>query len=165
MATRYEEVGFQVEEMVERIAIDKFPELEGAHIKVIFDLKKKTKDGRIVVARIKKMNDELKFLAMTEEGLEYDYMIFIDKQVWDCLEDRDRERVIFHELCHTQVDTGKECPYNIKDHEIQGFHAETEYNADDPRWAERIHVICQSVHDPENNAPPSEKEEGDEENE
>lgn len=164
MATRYEEVDWKVEQLVENIARAKFPELDGAHFKVIFDLKKKVSAGRIVVARIKKMNDELKFLATTEEGFEYDYMIFIDKQVWDVLEGRDRERVIFHELCHTQVDTGKESPYGIKDHEIQGFHAETDYNADDPRWAERVSVICASVHDPENNEPPA-TEERDEEDE
>lgn len=154
--SRYEDAGYNETVMVSTIIDQKFPELAGANIKVVFDSKKKLSAGQISIARIKKLNEELKFLAMDENGVEYDYMITIDKQVWDHLDFNDRPRIIFHELCHTQVDSGKDNPYNIKDHEIQGFYAETDYNADDPRWLERVSVIAEAVHDPENEMPVAE---------
>ncbi len=151
--SRYEPVPEQVVTLVDDVKDKEFPELDGAMFMSIFDMKKKAVGGRIVIARIKKMNDELKFFAMNDVGITYDYAIFIDKAVWDVLDERDKERVIFHELNHCEVDFDKKVPYGIKDHEIQGFYSEADYNADDNRWSERVSVIAQSVHDPEAEAP------------
>lgn len=156
--SRYEPVPEQVTTMIDEVKDTKFMELAGSQIMTIFDTDKKMTGGRLVIARIKKMNDELKFFAMDDMGITYDYAIFIDKQVWDVLDDRDRERIIFHELCHCEVDFGKKNPYGIKDHEIQGFYAEAEYNADDERWSERVGLVAQSVHDPEAETPVPEGE-------
>lgn len=146
--SRYEPVPEQVVSLVDRIKDEKFPQLDGANFMTIFDMNKKMTGGRIVIARIKKMNDELKFFAMNDNGFTYDYAIFIDKVVWETLDERDKERIIFHELCHCEVDFDKKTPYNIKDHEIQGFYDEADYNSDDERWSERVGLIAQSVHDP-----------------
>ena len=153
--SRYEPVPEQVNSLVEDVKSKEFPHLDGSMIMTIFDNKKKSVGGRIVIARIKKMNDELKFFAMNDMGLTYDYAIFIDRMVWDALDERDKERIIFHELCHCDVDFDKSSVYNVRDHEIQGFYDEADYNADDARWSERISVVAQSVHDPEAEVPES----------
>ena len=144
---RYEDVEENVVKKVEEIAQSIFPQLFGANIKVVYDTKKKMDKGRISIARIKKLNEENKFLAMDNSGFTYDYMIFIDKNIWIELNERDKERIIFHELCHTKVLTEKDDPWSLKDHEIQGFYDELDYNIDDPRWSERISVIAESVYD------------------
>lgn len=146
---RFEAVPEQVDTLVSKIKDDMFPQLEGARIMCIFDNKKKKAGGKLVIARIKKFNDELKFLAMNDLGITYDYAIFIDHQVWDNLVDRDKNRIIFHELLHTDVNYGKDDPWKLRDHEIQGFYDEIDYNADDPQWAERLFSIAESVHDKE----------------
>lgn len=151
MSTRYKPVPEQVNILVEEVKSEEFPQLDGANIMSVFDTKKKVSSGRIVIARIKKMNDELKFFAMDDMGITPDYVIFFDMEVWNALEHiRDKERIVYHELCHTEVDFDKTNPYGIKDHEIQGFYDEVSYNNDDERWSERVGLIAQSVHDPEN---------------
>ena len=77
--SRYEEVGSQVSNIVFDIISDEFPELQGANIKVVFDTKKKIVSGKISIARIKKLNEELKFLAMDETGVEFNYLMMLDK--------------------------------------------------------------------------------------
>jgi len=148
---RYEPVPVQDSEVFERVRNDKFPNLDGARILYIFDTKKKMSGKRIVFAWIKKLNDEMKFLAMNDDGITYDYIVFINKEVWNALEEADRKRIAFHEFCHCEVDFEKVNPYGLKDHEIQGFYEEADYNIDDPRWNERITVIAESVYDQEEN--------------
>lgn len=155
--SRYEPVPSDVESIVEEMKTKRFSNLDSAYIMVIFDNKKKVSNGRHVIARIKKMNDELKFFAMNDAGFTYDYAMFIDKNIWMVLDDRDKERIIFHELSHCEVDFEKSNPYGIKDHEIQGFYDEADYNIDDLRWSERIGVIATAVYDPENNEMPEDE--------
>lgn len=150
MELRFEPVPEQVVRLCEDVCLVKFPNLDGARIMYIFDTKRKVSGGRLTFARIKKLNDELKFLAMNDDGITYDYIVFIDKKIWDALEDPDRRRIIYHEFCHCEVDFEKLNPYGIRDHEIQGFYDEADYNADDPRWSERLSLIAESVYDPEN---------------
>jgi predicted metallopeptidase len=147
---RFEDVPEEITAMVENIQVNLFPDLEAANILVAFDLKKKVVSGKISIARIKKMTDELKYLAVADSGIYYDYLIALDKNVWQAIAPNDQARVIFHELAHTEVDFSKDNPYGIRDHEIQGFHCETEQNADDPKWMDRVSVIAESVWDPKN---------------
>jgi hypothetical protein len=144
---RYEPVPENTVELCEGVRLKHFINLDGARIMYIFDNKKKSSGGRIVVARIKKMNDEMKYLAMANNGMTYDYCMFIDKQVWEELDQDDRRRVAFHEFCHCDVDMEKKNPYGIKDHEIQGFYDEQDFNSDDPRWGERVSIIAESIYD------------------
>lgn len=158
MELRYQAVPQQVVDFCEHIRLKYFINLDGARVMYVFDEKKSIKSGRIVFARIKKTNDEMKFLAMEDNGTTVDYVMTFDKTIWDGLEERDRERIIFHEFSHCEVDFEKATPYGIRDHEIQGFYDEATFNNDDLRWVERITVIADSLYDPENVAPPEETE-------
>jgi predicted metallopeptidase len=146
---RYEGCTSETEALVEEIIKDEFPNLDGANIMVVMDTKKKVSSGRYIIARIKKMNDELKFFTANDFGITYDYVMFIDKVIFEELDLIDQKRVIYHELCHCEVDPSKTNPYGIKDHEIQGFHDEITFNEDDPRWSERISLIAESIYDVE----------------
>ncbi len=158
MEIRYEETPSQVKDLCESVRISHFSALDGANVMYIFDTKKKSSGGRIVMAHIKKMNDEMKFLAMDNMGLTYDYVMVFDKAIWEALDETDRKRIIFHEFCHCDVNFDKANPYGLRDHEIQGFYDEADFNVDDPRWYERLAVIAESIHDPENNSPEEPKE-------
>ena len=148
--SRFEDAPLQVVEFVEKVVEDEFPALQTALFKVMFDTKKRKSGGRYVFARIKKTNDELKAFAVTEAGQPYDYVMFLDKLLWEGIEDADRKRLVFHELCHCVTDFESNADqYKIQDHEIQTFYAEIEFTSDDPRWVERVSLICESLYDPD----------------
>lgn len=151
--SRFEDAPSQTSNFVEDVMNNHFPELQGSLIKVMYDTKKRKSGGRYVFARIKKTNDELKAFATNDAGQPYDYVMFLDKALWDALSESDREKIVFHELCHCQVDLNSNDQYKIKDHEIQTFYAEIEFVREDPRWLERVDAICDSVHDPDAELP------------
>lgn len=150
--SRFEDAPRQVVDFVQGIIDKDFPNLQGALVCVMFDTKKRKAGGRYVFGRIKKTNDELKAFAMTEAGQAYDYVMYLDKLVFEALDEADRERIVFHELCHCVTDFDSNADqYKIQEHEIQTFYAEIDKNVDDPRWLERVSAIGSSVHDPEAN--------------
>lgn len=155
--SRFEDAPQQTIDFVEGVMDREFPNLQGALIKVMYDNKKRKSGGRFVFARIKKTNDELKAFAVTDDGRPYDYVMFLDHQLWDALPEPDKDKVVFHELCHCITDfESNSDQYKIQDHEIQTFYSEIEYVADDPRWVERVSAICASVHDPDADVEPVE---------
>lgn len=154
MATRFEDTPQDVIDFVSNVQEKYFPNLSTAIIKIFFDVKKRKSEGKFVLARIKKANDEIKILAMNDDGSMPDYLLFIDKNVWQNISDTDKEKLIYHEFCHCEVDFEKENPYMIKGHEIQTFYDEIEFVRDDPRWIERVGAIASHVYDPDNNEMP-----------
>ena len=147
---RFEDVTSDVTRMVDGMVDSDFPELRTANITILFDTKKRKSGGQFVLGRLKKANDETKALAVGEDGVAPDYVLFIDKNVFDALDPVDKKRLIYHQLCHTHYDGDCENPYKVKGPEIQTFYSEIEYNNDDQRWAERLSVVAESVYDPEN---------------
>lgn len=150
MPIRFEDVPDNVVEQMNRIKRDVFPELSGARIKVLYDLKKRMSGGKIVLGRMQKTNDLLRHLtiddANNEEG--FDYIMYIDKTAFENIEESDRIRLIRHELQHCEVDLDSNSnPYKIRDHEISDFYDEIEYNKDDPRWAERCVAVAESIYE------------------
>ncbi len=147
---RFEDAPTDVYNILDKVIEENFGTLTAAKFIILFDTKKRKNGGRYVIGRIKKANDELKALAADDNGTPPDYILFINKTVFDALDDRDKERIVFHELSHTDVYFDSENQYRIKDHEIQSFYSEIEYNSDDQRWSERVSTIAESVYDPEN---------------
>ena len=147
--SRFEDAPKQTIDFVEKVVNDNFPELQGSLIKVMYDNKKRKSGGRLVLGRMKKTNDELKAFAMDENGNPFDYIMFLDRLVWDNIEEKDKEKLVFHELCHCHIDGEATDTYKIKDHEIQTFYAEIEFVRDDPRWLERVSTIAASLYDPD----------------
>ena len=150
MANRFEDVPDSVLNLVDRVQEQWFPELARARIKVLFDTKKRMSRGLWVLARIQRTNQAVRHLtreeAHSEEG--FDYIIYIDKAVWEAIEEPDRIRIVRHELRHTFYDIeAKGTPYKLVGHDMEDFLMEIELNKDDPRWKERCVTIASSIYD------------------
>jgi len=145
---RFENCTDDVAEIKKKMIEKHFPELAGCNICLIFDLKKRMKGGNIVLASIQKPNEMLRFFTIDDAGSEgYDYVMRIDKNAWENIEEIDKERLIRHELRHTSVDFDSDSPYKIRDHSITDFYSEINLNEDDPRWAERAGAVTLSVYE------------------
>jgi hypothetical protein len=150
MGLRYEEVSDDVLEMLHTVRAQHFPELRNAKIKVLFDLKKRTSGGRIVLGRIMKTNDLLRHLTIDKaDAMEgFDYIVTLDKVCWEAIEDGDRVKILRHELRHTHFDIDAEDnPYKIVDHSISDFYEELESNQDDPRWREKVGTLTEDIYE------------------
>ena len=150
MGLRYEKVTDDVRRLLDKVLKDHFGELKNAKIMALFDVKKRTSGGQIVLGRIMKTNDLLRHLtkddAIAIDGV--DYIITLDKQGWDAIQDEDRIRVIRHELRHTYYDIeSDDNPYRLVDHSITDFYEEVELNKDDPRWRERVATIVSDIYE------------------
>ena len=146
---RYEEVTEQTKALFREVKGDDFSELAGANIKLLFDTKKKKSGGKYVLARIQKPNELTRYFTIDEadstEG--FDYIIFLDKMLWDNMEDIDRKRIIRHELKHTDVDIDANSPWKLRGHTVEDFYSEIERNNDDPRWGERLGFMLDSLYE------------------
>jgi hypothetical protein len=150
MGLRYEEVTSDVQDILHEVQTAHFPELKNAKIIVLFDLKKRTSGGRVVLGRIMKTNDLLRHLTRDDsiaiEGV--DYIVTLDKQGWDAIGKEDKVRVLRHELRHTHYDIESEDnPYKLMDHSITDFYEEVELNKDDPRWRERVATVVADIYE------------------
>ncbi len=150
MGIRYEGVTEEVERLLYEVQTKHFPELKNAKIITLFDVKKRSSGGRLVLGRIMKTNDLLRHLTKDEaEAIEgYDYIITLDKEAWDAIGEADRIRVLRHELRHTYYDIDSESnPYKLMDHSITDFYEEVELNKDDPRWRERVATVVEDIYE------------------
>ncbi len=150
MGLRYEEPTEEVKKLLREIQAKHFPELKNAKIITLFDVKKRTSGGRMVLGRIMKTNDLLRHLTKDEavamEG--YDYIITVDKEGWNAIGDADRVRVLRHELRHAYYDIDSDSnPYRLLDHSITDFYEEVELNKDDPRWRERVAAVVEDIYE------------------
>jgi hypothetical protein len=150
MGLRYEEVTNEVNRILDEVQTKYFPELRNAKIITLFDLKKRTSGGRVVLGRIMKTNDLLRHLTKDEtiaiDGV--DYIITLDKQGWEAIQHEDRVRLLRHELRHTYYDIESEDnPYKLVDHSITDFYEEVELNKDDPRWRERVATLVSDIYE------------------
>jgi hypothetical protein len=140
---RYEEITPDVLKIAADLVSNVFPELTNANIRYVFDTKKKMHKGRLVFASIHIPNELTDFLANEE----LDYVIRVDKNIWNAIEEPDRIRIIRHELRHTYVDNEAKVPFKLVDHDFQDFYEESRLNADDPAWSQRVGAVGESVYE------------------
>lgn len=152
MEIRYMDAGLSEIAILEKVRRAHFSELADAKMKILFDLKKKMSDGKIVLARIQKANDLIRHF--TEEEVEdgVDFIIFLDKTAWDNIPEIDKERLTRHELQHVIFDSESENPYKLRDHEITDFYEEIQRNQDDPKWRERVADLTVAIYDQKKDA-------------
>jgi len=148
--SRFEEVTEQEYKLMNELIGEHFSYLNIANIHILFDTKKKKIDGKLSAARVQATNELQKYLSIDNDCPDgYDYIVYLDKNLWDILEEPDKKRVLFHELNHFDINPEKET-FKTKGHEIEMFESELDYNADDPKWMSRISVILLSIYDKEN---------------
>ena len=149
---RYEEVSKDVIGVSNQIIKEKFPALKDAKIKYLFDTKMAMKEGMIILGYCRKTNDLIRHLtkdeAETYEG--FDFIITLDKEAWGVMGEKDRIRLVRHELRHAvylkSEEEGEENTCYILPHDLSDFSAEVEINTDDPIWAQRISGIIEVIY-------------------
>ena len=136
---KYEDVPEAVYEMYEKLKNNYFPQLANAKILLLITKKKMMKRGNIVLGKIVKPSDLVKYLSRNEAPEDgYDYIILLDSRLIRHCEESDIERVLRHELRHTFFDSESKNPYKMIDHDFSDFYDEVELNKDDPSWAKRV---------------------------
>lgn len=147
---RFEDTDSSVTKVLDEVRGTWFKELKEAKIKCVFDTKIRKSKGKVVLACIRKTNDLLRHLTAEEahDELGYDYIIAIDKVVWEAIGPEDRIRLIRHEMRHTFLVEDEETkdPYKIAPHDIEDFIAEVQLNQDDPGWASRVVALAENIY-------------------
>jgi hypothetical protein len=143
---RYYEADADTKNLFDKVREERFEGLAGAKIKLIIDLKPKIDKlrGAMIFAYIKTTNEIEKYLTEQENDF-YDYFLFIDSVVWDLAGEKDRKRILSHELRHCFIDDKGN--YKIIKHDIEDFFVEVKLNEDDPMWGQALSTIAMAKFD------------------
>jgi len=148
MTTRYEDCDESLVKAFLDVVEERFPIYQNLTFKLIFDLKKRIKGGKMILASIELASPKIKFFSKDDVALEgYDYILIVDHKAWELANEADRKRLISHELRHVFIDE-KGSP-KIVGHEIEDFYAEIKLNEDDPEWARKLVMVTGSVYEQE----------------
>jgi hypothetical protein len=150
--SRFTDVDPDTKKMINEIISKDFSHLTQAKIKMIFDQKKRKSGGRYQLGKMQKSNDLIRYLtsreAMDPEG--FDYLMYIDENVFEALDQSDKVRLVRHLLQYADIDFEAEKPYKIRKEEVITWYDELEFNKDDPKWFERLEVIAESIYNQDN---------------
>ena len=77
----------------------------------------------------------------------YDVVVTFDMKAWELASEKDRIRIMSHELRHIFIDEkGK---IKLLPHDISDFRAEQKLNEDDPDWGFKLATLVNDVYDQE----------------
>jgi hypothetical protein len=143
--SRYYEADVNTKTLFTQVREERFEGLVGAEFKLIMDSKPKIDKlrGEMVIASIKPTNEVEKYL--TENNSSYDYFIFTNGLVWDLASEKDKKRILSHELRHCFIDDKGN--YKTIRHDIEDFYAEIKLNEDDPMWKQSLSTIAMAKYD------------------
>ena len=143
--SRYYEADVVTKTLFTQVREERFEGLGEAKIKLIMNLKPKIDKprGAMVFASIKPTNEVEKYLTEQESG--YDYFVFINGLVWDLADEKNRKRILSHELRHCFIDDKGN--YKTIKHDIEDFFAEVRLNEDDPMWGQALSTIAMAKYE------------------
>jgi hypothetical protein len=145
---RYEDCNDELVEVFLDLLESRFPAYGNLKFKIIFDLKKRIKQGKIVLASIELASEKIKFFSKDDVAVDgYDYVLTVDKKAWELADEKDKRRIISHELRHVFIN--EKGAAKIIGHEIEDFYAELKLNEDDPEWARKLTTIVADVYEQE----------------
>jgi len=137
---RYGDVTDNVIDVFMNVVEEYFSEIGQLKVKLIFDSKKRVSKGKFVLASTEVVNDKIKFLTATDLEAGYDYLVIINEIAWEQASDKDKVRLMRHELRHIYI--SDEDKYQILPHDVEDFMIEIKMNQDSPEWAE---ILCRKV--------------------
>jgi len=146
---RYEDADESLVEVFLKVAEERFPNTcANLNIKLMFDTKRRVRKGKICLASVEIANDKVKYFTKHEvEVGGYDYIIIVDRKAWELANEKDRIRLISHELRHVFVDeNGKR---KLVPHDIEDFVVEIKLNEDDPDWGFKLCTLVEDVYEQE----------------
>lgn len=145
---RYYEADQPVYEIMDSIIYDRFGDLRAATIKILMDSRPKIDKLRKVMtfASIKTANEVERFLSKDGHHIEgTDYLIFISDLVWELAGDKDKNRIISHELRHCFIDDKGN--FKVIRHDIEDFYAEIRLNENDTMWGQALSTIAMAKYE------------------
>jgi hypothetical protein len=142
---RFYEADQSVKDLMDALIYDedRFPNLKAATIRIVMDSKPKIDKltNTLTLASIKLANEVERFLTKDGHNLEgVDYIMFINDIVWELANDKDKKRILSHELRHTFLDDKGN--FKVIKHDIEDFHAEIKLNEDDPMWKQALGTVA-----------------------
>lgn len=154
--SRFTEVTDEVVEVFLKVLGDRFPSLGQLKIKLVFDTKRRIKEGKICLANVELANEKIKFFSKDDVAIEgYDVVVTFDRKAWELANDKDRTRLISHELRHVLIDEkGK---LKLIPHDVSDFRIEQKLNEDDPDWSFRLSTLINDIYEQEKEAEKSKK--------
>lgn len=148
--SKFEEVEQEVIDLMNSIIESSFSDVANARIKVLYFNKRKMNGDKIVFGYIKKTSDLEKYFTSGDyfdSSMGYNYIMFLDVNIFNKIEKEDKIRIIRHELSHILIDLDSKNPYKLIGHDIEDFYKEIEYNKEDLKWKDRIVEISKTVYD------------------
>lgn len=146
--SRFIDVDDSVVEVFLDILEERFPSLIQLKIKLIFDTKKRVKQGKICLACVELANDKIKYFSKDDIATEgYDVVIIFDRKAWELANNTDRKRIMSHELRHIFITEKGEV--KLIPHDVSDFIIEQKLNKDDVEWASRLVTIVTDIYEQE----------------
>jgi hypothetical protein len=146
---RYEDANESLVEVYLKIAEERFPNTcANLNIKLMFDTKRRVSRGKLILASVEIASEKIKYFTKNEVELDgVDYILIVDKKAWELANEKDKTRLVSHELRHVFVDeTGKR---KLLPHDIEDFAAEVKLNVDDPDWGNNLATLVIDVYEQE----------------
>lgn len=146
---RYEDANENLVEVYLKVAEERFPNTcANLNIKLMFDTKRRVRQGKIVLASIEVANAKIKYFTKNDVNVDgVDYVLIVDQKAWELASDADKIRLISHELRHVFVDeNGKQ---KLVPHDIEDFTAEVKLNVDDPEWGTKLSTLVADIYEQE----------------
>jgi hypothetical protein len=147
--SKFEEVPESIVKIMDDEIKNSFPTIVNARIKMLYNMSKKTSGGMLIMGQMVKATPILNYLTSSDDGADdgYNYIMFLDGNVFPSLDTADQKRVIRHELNHIFIDLDATNPYKVVGHEVEDFFKEIEYNKDEPKWKDRVFAIAEQVYE------------------
>jgi len=145
---RFVEADESVVEVYIKAMEQRFPSLAQLKIKLIFDTKRRINQGKIALAMVELANDKIKFFSKDKIAVGgYDIIIIFDMKAWELSDDKNRMRIMSHELRHILIDEkGK---LKLIPHDISDFREEQRLNVDDPDWGLKLSILVNDIYEQE----------------
>ena len=145
---RYLDCDDSLVEMFLNVLEKRFPLYQNFKFKLIYDTKKRIKKGNIVLASIELANEKIKFFSIDDVALDgYDYVLTINEKAWELANEKDKNRLISHEMRHAFINEKGEP--KILGHDIEDFYEEIKLNQDDPEWSRNLGMLVRDVYEQE----------------
>ncbi len=146
---RYYKADDVTKNLMESLLNERFAEFANVNIEIIMDSKLKIDklNDKVVLASIKLTNDVEKYLTSDYAVQRYghDYFIFINELAWELADEKDKKRIMSHELRHMFIDDNGN--YKVRKHDIEDFIVEIKLNEDDPEWGNRLSTIVNAKYE------------------
>jgi hypothetical protein len=148
MFNRFEDPSENLVEVFIEVMDKWFPTLGQLKFKLVFDLKRRIKQGKICLASTELATDKVRYYTKDDEAVDgYDYVLIFDKKAWDVASPEDKVRLMRHELRHVLID--EKDKLKIAPHDVSDFRIEQKLNEDDPDWGFNLAILVNDMYEQE----------------